>query len=110
MFTQDLYVNDKYLGSCTRDMCIIHAEQQVPYSYAWFCPECGEVWAKAIIKGQKFTVEGGYCEKHRSLSPYLVAGSMIVPWDKDFTKALFSLPEALKREFNLYLQFLESGW
>lgn len=102
---------EMYLGSTTQPLKRVHAEYQPPYSHAWFCPDCGEVWARAaVVSGSyqsKFTIEGGQCDRHPSPSPYHVPGTMLLVWDDDFNSLLLSCPDAVKREFELHLQYAE---
>ena len=102
------------LGTFPRSLVRVHAEWQAPYSHAWFCPDCGEVWAKAetykdpeSLENEKFTIEGGQCAKHPGPSPYHVPGTMLLAWDEEFNQLLLSCPDAVKREFELHLKFAE---
>ena len=119
MYETSLWVNnagDGYLGGFPRTNVRVHAEYQPPYSHAWFCPDCGEVWAKAetCVTGtdtpNKFTIEGGQCEFHPGPSPYHVPGTMLLAWDEDFNQLLLSCPDAVKREFDLHMKFYERSF
>lgn len=105
---------DNYLGSCVRGMIRVHAEYQPPYSHAWFCPDCGEVWGRAVVvSGRyqgKFTIEGGQCDRHPGPSPYHVPGTMLLAWDDEFNNLLLSCPDAVKREFDLHMKFYERNF
>lgn len=105
---------DNYLGSCVRGMVRVHAEYQPPYSHAWFCPDCGEVWGRAVVvSGRyqgKFTIEGGQCDRHPGPSPYHVPGTMLLAWDNEFNNLLLSCPDAVKREFDLHIKFYERSF
>lgn len=103
MFTAD----DVFLGSVERTLTRVHAEMQEPYSHAWFCPSCGDVWARAHINNHKFTIEGGYCRKHADPSPFNVPGTMMIVWNEEFNSLLLSCPDAVKREFELHLVYAE---
>lgn len=72
-----------------------------PLSTAYFCPECGEVWARAMIPGQKWEVWHLHCEKHELPYPFRVPGSMWIPWERTFNDALPRV--VLEREFYLHL-------
>lgn len=75
-------------------------------SYAWFCPVCGEVWARAITGG-RFAVWTRPCSKH--LDPLLpslaIPGSIWLAWDTDFTDSLSR--ELVSRELLLLLAHVE---
>lgn len=114
MFDQAFYVQDLFRGSVTRGLVRVHAEYQKPYSYAWFCPDCGEVWAKAPVTDNhgtsKYTIEGGQCWMHPGPSPYHVPGTMLVAWDDTFNELLLSCPDLVKREFDLHMKFYERSF
>lgn len=109
-----------YLGTVARGLVRVHAEYQPPYSHAWFCPDCGEVWAKAstyqsqpdeeLTPDNKYTIEGGQCSKHPGPSPYHVPGTMLLAWDDEFNNLLLSCPDAVKREFDLHMKFYERSF
>lgn len=72
------------------------------YNTAYFCPMCGEIWARVAVEGQKQWISWSVqCDKHHS--PYwpIIYGSMYLMWDRSFND---SMPEpALWREFDLAL-------
>ncbi|ERR1700740_3406365 len=116
MYETELWAEGKPLGTFPRPLVRVHAEYQPPYSHAWFCPDCGEVWAKAktyadpdasTLEYTKYTIEGGQCAKHPGPSPYHVPGTMLIAWDGEFNRLLLSCPMAVKREFELHLKFAE---
>ena len=82
-----------------------------PSSLAWFCPICGEVWARACVDGAMFTTVPAVCRKH----PATTAG----PYDRRFPGAIWAthlgrllkdLPEAVvRKEFLLHLDYAESN-
>ena len=115
-FYEGQVFQSKYLGCAMTGNKRVHAEYQPPYSHAWFCPECGNLWAKSIVKKaytddtQKYTIEGGYCELHPGPSPYHVPGTMLLAWDEEFNQLLLSCPDAVKREFALHMKFYERSF
>jgi hypothetical protein len=78
-------------------------------SVAYFCPECGEVWARLPILNSKgeleiFEVSTVACEKHSD--QWNVPGSLL---SQGLESLLELMPyEAVKREFNLYLRQTET--
>ena len=116
MFDMHFYADNKYLGSAVRGLRRVHAEYQRPYSHAWFCPDCADVWARVGVfplgssQNERFTVEGGQCQQHAGPSPYHVPGTMLLAWDDEFNKLLLSCPDAVKREFDLHMKFYERSF
>lgn len=45
-FTQVFYLKNKFLGTCRVDHLFIHGQKCSPRSIAWFCPKCGDIWAR----------------------------------------------------------------
>lgn len=111
--TQYFIVEGKYLGQAPRKLVFIHAQLQEPNSYAFFCPICGEVWARCPIQrgsGEYRVAEPTThwqifhvaCKKHY-MHAYSVPGGLTIDWDKEFSDAL---PEAaLRWELVRHLQF-----
>lgn len=105
-WTQHFYVHGEYLGSSERLPLITKGVAHRPFSVAYFCPTCGEVWARAAIEGAPFQPWVVSCEKHRGLK-YSPAGCLWMDWDKDYTKAF--PPKVLKRELEMLLEHFEWG-
>jgi len=81
-----------------------HGQLYPPSGYAWFCPQCGEVWARAAVEGRPFTVWTRRCIACPGLR-YEFAGSIILDWEREFNEAL---PRAVKeREMALHLAWAE---
>lgn len=75
-------------------------------SMAFFCSECGEVWARVHVPGRYYVPMSVDCEKHAARSPFHFPGSLWISWLPEY---LACLPrEVLLREFNLHLQHFES--
>ena len=91
--------------------------EERPQSLALFCATCGDIWGRVHCEGQSWIVESVPCEKH---SPANVPewgrwpGSFLNPL---LTKDLVGLdgwptcvevlpPELIKREFELYIDYL----
>lgn len=91
-----------------------------PHSLAYFCPTCGEIWARIVIAEESYwSVEHVTCKKHRPQGvpdwgkiPGTLCAS-ISSWRKDLSvmwwgRALEHLPPAiLQREFELTLSHYE---
>ena len=114
MATQHFFVHNQYLGSCETSLTLIHGQAFRRGAYAWFCPECGDIWARAPIAGQTFTVVYERCVKHPFSDmtsatgfPTTTPGSLLKAY---IPGLLEDLPElALKREFLLHLDYYESN-
>ena len=78
--------------------------QQRPVSFAFFCPVCAEVWARAGIPDERFFAFHVPCRKH-TYDGVKVPGSLYACGDVDFLKALPA--DVLLREFLLHLDYAE---
>lgn len=110
MYEQFVYVNDRFLGSFPRPSVFVHAERQPAYSYAYFCPNCGDIWARCPVTASngfvnKWTIEGGYCREHPGPSPFTVAGSLLLSWEPDYSNLLLSCPDVVRWEFDRHMEF-----
>lgn len=113
-YTQHFIVEGKHLGETPRPavkygaMCV-----GAPQAYAFFCPLCGEVWARCPVVDfqgvvQPFQATTKECRKHPdflNLWTTRIPGSIFLSFDKEFTAALPE--EALKRELLLHLDAIE---
>ena len=113
MYEQHFYCEGAFLGSVVRPAAIVHGERQPAYSYAYFCPDCGEVWARCPVTDSngfvnKWQVQGGYCRKHPERSnPFSVAGSLMLAWEPEYCELLLSCPDVVKWEMARHLEFTE---
>lgn len=112
MFEQHFFIDSRFMGSVVRPAMIVHAERQPPYSVAYFCPHCGEVWARAVTTNgngqvQKWEIGGGHCRLHPGPSPYTVPGSLLLAWEPEYNALLLSCPDVVKWEFDRHMEFIE---
>jgi hypothetical protein len=111
MYTQHFFIEGQPVGTASRKQTAIHGEMFAPRSYAYFCPCCGEVWARAPVSNGDWTapwvVQNIECRKHGGESPFVVPGSMLLTWDNDFNTAAMSLEHVLKWEMNRHLDYME---
>lgn len=104
-FTQHFIVEGKYLGSAQRGLTFINGGIGAPQSYAFFCPLCGDLWARCPVEAndgltEEFMVWTKCCKKHGRHS-FDLPGSLYMAWDKSFSD---SFPdELLREEFKHYL-------
>lgn len=118
-YTQYFIVEGKYLGQAPRKLVFIHAHLQAPNSYAFFCPICGEVWARCPIQrgdqGYQLTEPTTHwqilhvaCRKHY-MHAYSVPGGLMLDWDREFSDALpkAALRWELSRHLELYIDVPE---
>ena len=105
MPTQHFIILGQYFGACERPWIHVHESFEPPRSYAYLCPECGDVWAKAAIEHQTFLALHRACPKHRPRSGEQVSGSLWLEWDHPFTNCL--PPAVLRREFDLHINAME---
>jgi hypothetical protein len=104
LYTQQLYLGKRHLGTSNRLQVPVHGELQPPNSSAFFCPVCVDVWARAAVlrsDGQmmRAVVWTRPCQKHTG-DAYGVSGSLLLPWDRSFNEALPLA--ALRREVVLH--------
>jgi hypothetical protein len=103
MLTQHFYIENRSLGSCQRYPLTNRGTR--PISYAFFCPVCAEVWARAVIFDTQFFCFHKPCRKHH-VDAGGIPGSLWMPMEPEFTSSLDG--EVLKREFLLHLDYLEN--
>lgn len=73
-------------------------------STAYFCPVCGEVWARIMIEGAEWLPTNSPCPKHTN--GLRKGGYFIAPWRKTY----WELPqEVLKYELQLLLDRYDKG-
>jgi len=115
LFTAHYSTPDLDLGSSNLGLVRVHSELRPPESIAWFCPLCGEIWARREVKDRfgkhpyawityirvcQSCVRGCYQSK---LFP---AGSLIRTCSDS---ELDDLPEpVLKRELDILLKLLDN--
>ena len=105
---QHFIVEGKYLGQAMRTRIFIHGESQEPKQYAYFCPQCGEVWARCPIDNLRtqawwFSIHLP-CRKHRT-SRFVVPGALSLAWEPEFA-AVFP-PGVVAWEFQRHLDYAE---
>lgn len=96
-----------YRGSSDEHMRIVHAQLEQPAPYVVFCPVCGDIWARlpVVNSDREWQIRGGYCERHRQPTRFIIPGSLILDWEPELTAIL---PDAVViREFNLHMRLWE---
>ena len=112
MYEQSIYIEDRFLGSFCRPANIIHAERQPPNSYAYFCPTCGEVWARCPTtdnngESRPWQIQGGHCRLHPGPSQFTVAGSLLLAWETEYSALLLSCPDIVRWEFERHMEYYQ---
>lgn len=106
MPTQSYIVEGKFLGEVFVPMAHTNAELHRPYSTAYFCPHCAEIWARCPVQEHpEFHALTVPCRKHPSRA-YKIAGSMLI----ENQACLFPLhlPDELVRwEFDRHMAYWE---
>jgi hypothetical protein len=104
--TQSFFVGDEFLGESPRGLQ--HRTNAYPLSIAFFCPSCGDIWARCPVEGSprsRWRVAFSACERCDRIDILNLPGSLWLPLDTDFQNAL---PHAaLLREFHLALKYLD---
>lgn len=98
------FVGDKYLG---RGIARPPA-RGTPSHYAWFCPQCGEIWARAVVElpGIEWQTYRVLCPRHQHPGWFTVPGSIWQMLDTELNDAL--PPAALQREFTIHLNHFDT--
>ena len=106
---QHFIVHNKHLGTAERESVFIHARPQLPFSYAFVCPECGDLWARCPVllgdKMQKFFLWNCNCKKC-SQSVLHPRGSLLLALEPEFNAAV--LEAAAHWEFERAMDFASS--
>lgn len=107
MLIQHFVVEGKPMGSHMLPMKVNGSGQLYePFSSAWFCPYCADIWARAFITGgdresKRFKVFEHPCRRHLQdlnyESRFGVPGSLI-PWQQPELQDTFP-PEVWQWEF-----------
>ena len=103
-FPQHFIIEGDFLGSSPREPQLIHGIYMKPFSYAYFCPVCAEIWARCPIEDRPFTVWTLPCRGHTT-GHYQVPGSLTLSWDNDFNLAF--PPRVVEWECDRHLEYFE---
>ena len=102
-FTQTWMIDGKLVCQAPIGLEYIHAQAHPPYSYAYFCPQCGELWARRIISpATRWVTLTHECIRHEAPRYCEPGGSIWKNLDTDFLKHLPK--EILRREALLRLE------
>ena len=85
--TQTWWVQGRILGSAPIGLEYTCAQRHKPWSMAYCCPVCGEVWARRIISpSTKWFFWTMCCAKCKDKNPNRLhtPGSIILPGDREF--------------------------
>lgn len=101
----DFFIQGEFLGTSLVEGEDRRGASRPPWSIAYFCPACGEVWARIHFEGQRFYTCTRLCDKHASEMRIEVPGSIWVPFEPAIMR---ELPEAvLRRELQTHLKHEE---
>jgi hypothetical protein len=104
---QHFIIHNRHMGYCERpDLIAVQGELAPPVSVAYFCPSCGEVWARAAIDNRPFMVHVMPCNRHPQQDFGLrVPGALTLPWDAEYSN---SFPQEVAAwEFMRHLEWVE---
>lgn len=104
IYVQTLEIRGQYIASWTRKAVIYGSVTQPPFGYAFFCPNCCDIWAKAPVTGARTRVLTEPCDSHPHRVSYDPSGSVYVSWDDDYCRDLPKkvLDIELKLHLNMY--------
>lgn len=106
--TQSFFIGNKPLGSSKRALASLHEHLVKPNSYAYFCPHCGDIWARAVVVDEDSSVQAPFqsvtrpCERHFPETTREIPGAFFLSWDKLYNQAFpvgviaYELNQALK--------------
>jgi len=57
------YLHDEVVGKSIAEKSIVHSTMTYPPSILRYCFECGSVWSRIYIKGQRWISESRLCDK-----------------------------------------------
>lgn len=105
-FQQHFIIEGKPLGVALRKLQQVHEDRIIPWSQAFVCPTCAEIWARCpVMQGEQmsqFIFQPMACRKHKQTRSSEPSGSLYLSWDKEFSE---SFPdEVVKWQFHRYLE------
>lgn len=108
MITLEVFIGNDYLGKADAGLVRIHEGLYQPFSVAYLCPECGELWGRAMYrsdgKPSKWTAYSVSCVKCKSNMFDRPSGLIFNGGSND--ELLKHLPrQALEREFLLWYEY-----
>lgn len=84
-WTQTWFLDGKCIGQAPCKAEHVRNEMHPPLSLAFFCPVCGDVWARRMIEpATRWNVLTRECKKHPSPRYCEPQGSVWIEYDKDF--------------------------
>ena len=108
MYTSTILVGDEYLGTIEYSDASGRDRHVVSHGIAYFCQDCGEVWARLISVGPrgqgKFFTTLIPCAQHSD--GWNLPGSLLGGMMEQILRDL--PPDAVRREFNLFMKKYES--
>lgn len=110
-YTQHFIIEGRYLGSTPRGKVNAHGSLTAPAPFAFFCPRCGDLWARCPVEGhtpfEPVWTWAAWSISCRKCRPNFgeVPGSLIFPWACEFNE---DLPlEVMQRELTIHLDWWE---
>jgi len=79
IFTTHFVLGSKLLATCKWPHQYSHEQEHQPYSVAYFCPQCGEIWARIICSSQ-WSLLSRPCRKHTTSLSILAGGVFTVTY------------------------------
>lgn len=97
--TASVFVGNDFLGTFTYE-----ARNYYPFSYlskAYFCPQCGEVWARVVVGEHPFYPFYSHCEAHAGIA---IGGGSLISHMAVFELQAHWPAEVWHREVRLWAQ------
>ena len=109
--SRQYWIGGRFIGAGLAERERIHEGFYVPRSFAYFCPSCGDIWARVIVLdsevSQKFFAWVAACPKHE-LDGAGVPGSLLLPLNNTFNDAFPD--EMIQWEFEQHLRWAEKKY
>jgi hypothetical protein len=108
MYSVDWFLEDKHIGSGTMPSPFKWGAPIPQHSNAYYCPVCGDVWARIAVQDAKWFFIPRRCKKHGP--PFLLqynthelnSSAPIEIWAREFLIAM-ELMKKQNRPYDVYL-------
>lgn len=106
-FEVSFLLGSRNLGSAKWPHQYSHEQRHVPYSRAYFCPKCGDIWARMFVHAnpEHWTVSTRHCRRHVTRFSVIDSGTFI-QYGGEIVQENFDIPLPVLVEDFLFLMTL----
>jgi len=90
-----IFIEGRLVGEMQLGVVQIHGQLFPPEGRAYFCPDCGDIWARIVVQDRPSRAVTIPCRRHHK-HPYWPGGSIWLSWERELMAAL--PPQVLARE------------